>query len=164
MMELWGHNPTEGQGRCIKSPPWRAWVAQWVEHLPSAQVLTPGSWDGALLIRESSSPSPSTPAVSQSVLCIEQNSFRFCPSLLSCIVGLHSGAAPAAAAGAAAADRGALQVVPGEAAAVPGQDVLQVHLHPAARRGGACTFSSFTRRFCLSLEGNYPLLHRDFGW
>lgn len=50
--------------------------------------------------------------------------------------GLHSGAAPAAAAGAAAADRGALQVVPGEAAAVPGQDVLQVHLHPAARRGG----------------------------
>ena len=50
--------------------------------------------------------------------------------------GLHSGAAPAAAAGAAAADRGALQVVPGEAAAVPGQDVFQVHLHPAARRGG----------------------------
>ena len=22
-----------------------AWVAQWVEHLPSAQVMTPGSWD-----------------------------------------------------------------------------------------------------------------------
>uniref|UniRef100_A0ABI7WTY9 FHF complex subunit HOOK-interacting protein C-terminal domain-containing protein n=1 Tax=Felis catus TaxID=9685 RepID=A0ABI7WTY9_FELCA len=56
--------------------------------------------------------------------------------VLSARTGLHSGAAPAAAAGAAAADRGALQVVPGEAAAVPGQDVLQVHLHPAARRGG----------------------------
>lgn len=50
--------------------------------------------------------------------------------------GLHSGAARAAAAGAAAAHRGALQVVPGEAAAVPGQDVLQAHVHPAACRGG----------------------------
>lgn len=49
---------------------------------------------------------------------------------------LHSGAARAAAAGAAAAHRGALQVVPGEAAAVPGQDVFQAHVHPAARRGG----------------------------
>lgn len=50
--------------------------------------------------------------------------------------GLHSGAARAAAAGAAAAHRGALQVVPGEAAAVPGQDVLQAYVHPAACRGG----------------------------
>lgn len=50
--------------------------------------------------------------------------------------GLHSGAARAAAAGAAAAHRGALQVVPGEAAAVPGQDVLQAHVHPATCRGG----------------------------
>lgn len=37
---------------------------------------------------------------------------------------------------AAAADRGALEVLPAAAAAVAGQDVLQVHLHPAARRGG----------------------------
>lgn len=64
--------------------------------------------------------------------------------------------------GAAAADRGALAVLPAAAAAVAGQDVLQVHLHPAARRGGACTFPSITRRFCLPLEGNNPLLHRDF--
>lgn len=38
--------------------------------------------------------------------------------------------------GAAAADRGAFAVLPAAAAAVAGQDVLQVHLHPAARRGG----------------------------
>lgn len=38
--------------------------------------------------------------------------------------------------GAAAADRGAVAGVPAAAAAVSGQDVLQVHLHPAARRGG----------------------------
>lgn len=37
---------------------------------------------------------------------------------------------------AAAADRGALEVLSAAAAAVARQDVLQVHLHPAARRGG----------------------------
>ena len=41
------------------------WVAQWVKHLPSAQVMIPGSWDRAprqtLLSREPASPSPSAP-------------------------------------------------------------------------------------------------------
>ena len=26
---------------------WGTWVAQWVKHLPSAQIMIPGSWDGA---------------------------------------------------------------------------------------------------------------------
>ena len=40
-------------------------MAQSVKHLPSAQVMIPGSWDGAgmrigsLLSRESASPNPS---------------------------------------------------------------------------------------------------------
>lgn len=37
--------------------------------------------------------------------------------------------------GAEAADRRALQILPAAAAPVQGQDVFQVHLHPAARRG-----------------------------
>ena len=46
---------------------WGIWVAQSVRHLPSAQVLNPGSWDqdprwlSSLLSGESASPSPSAP-------------------------------------------------------------------------------------------------------
>ena len=29
---------------------WGTWVAQLVEHLPSAQVVIPGSWDQVLLL------------------------------------------------------------------------------------------------------------------
>ena len=36
---------------------WGAWVAQSVKPLPLAQLMIPGSWDGALLSRESAFPS-----------------------------------------------------------------------------------------------------------
>ena len=55
--------------RCIGG----TWMAQWVKHLPLAQVETLGSWDGvpstgSLLRGESASPSPSTS--SQAYACL----------------------------------------------------------------------------------------------
>ena len=40
-----GDTLKEGPGEATEAK--GAWVAQLVEHLPSAQVMIPGSWDGA---------------------------------------------------------------------------------------------------------------------
>ena len=48
LLTSWSYTANQWLYQNLKSKTRGTWVAQLVEHLPPAQVVIPGSWDGAL--------------------------------------------------------------------------------------------------------------------